>query len=115
MARDDGAEAQRLTDSCPVRSYSGPDHRFHGRMPMAFDIVAVVTIDLRCMWGKLDILHWVTGDVVPSLATAQHITSTFAFLEGEHWGRGRRQLDFFARPLPEPTADDATDDDDDED
>jgi hypothetical protein len=102
MARDDAAEARRLTDSCPVRSYSGPDHGFHGRLDMAFGTVAVVCIDLRCVWAKLQMLHWVIGEVVPQLTTAQHITSTLAFLEGSHWARGQRQLDFFARPLPAP-------------
>jgi hypothetical protein len=102
MARDDAAEAQRLNGSCPRRSYTGPDHRFGGRLDMAFDIVAVVTIDLRCMWGKLHILHWVTGDVVPQLATALHVTAGLGFVDGEFCGRGRRQVEFFAKPLPEP-------------
>jgi hypothetical protein len=68
---------------------------------MAFDILAVVSIDLRAMWAKLDVLRWVIGNVHP-LATGHHVTATFAFLEGERCGRGQKQLGFFARPLPEP-------------
>jgi hypothetical protein len=114
MARDDAAEAQRLTDSCPVKSYSGPDHGFHGRLDMAFCTVAVVCIDLRAMWAKLHMLHWVVGEVVPNLATAQQITATLAFVEGEQYGTGRRQLDFFAKPLPAPAEADVIEESDDE-
>ena len=103
MARDDAAEAQRLNGSCPRIHYTGSDRRFHDRLDMAFDIVAVVTIDLRCMWGKLHLLDWVTREVVRTLATEQHITAGLAFVEGEHCGQGLRQLDFFARALPQPT------------
>jgi hypothetical protein len=107
MARDDVAEAQRLQGSCPRVHYTGQDRRFHDRLDMAFDVVAVVSIDLRCMWGKLRVLDWVLRHVVKNLATEHHITAGLAFIEGEHCGEGLRQLDFFARPLPGPTVVDA--------
>src|SRR4051812_48957539 len=50
MARDDDAEAQRLQRPCPRIAYTARDPQFEDRWDMAFDILAVVTIDLRCMW-----------------------------------------------------------------
>ena len=57
MARDDAAESSRIQSTCPRSTYTGPDPRFYERLSMAFDVTAVVTIDLRCMWGKLHLLH----------------------------------------------------------
>jgi hypothetical protein len=102
MARDDAAEAGRLQGSCPRSSYTGPDPGFFQRLTMAFDTVAVVCIDLRCMWGKLHMLHWVIGEVMPQMATALHITAGLGFIEGEYCGQGLPQIHFFAKPLPEP-------------
>src|SRR5437762_1419170 len=99
MARDDSAEVGRVVGSCPRRGFTGPDRRFHDRIAMAFDIAAVVLIDLRCMWGKLDVLQWVMAEVVKELATAQQVTAAMAFLDGEYCGKGIEQIHFFARPL----------------
>jgi hypothetical protein len=101
MARDDAAEAQRLQRTCPRANYSGQDPQFGDRWDMAFDILAVVTIDLRCMWGKLHVLRWVLGEI-RQLATAQNINAAFAFLDGERCGKGHKQMGFFARPMPNP-------------
>jgi hypothetical protein len=111
MARDDSADTQRLTDSCPRKGFTGPDRRFHDRIEMAFSIAAVVLIDLRCMWGKLHLLDWVRREVVRTLATEQHVTAGLAFVEGEHCGQGLRQLDFFAKDLPKPTVVDVAEED----
>ena len=102
MARDDAAESSRIESSCPRSTYTGPDPRFYQRLTMAFDVMAVVTIDLRFLWGKLDLLHWVMEQVVPEMATALHITAGLGFIEGEHCGQGLPQIHFFSRPLPEP-------------
>ena len=57
MARDDAAESRRLQDTCPRVAYTGPDVRFTERYTLAFDIMAVVTIDLRCAWAKLHVMR----------------------------------------------------------
>ena len=115
LARNDEEEAGRVRGSCPRSTYSGPDAAFDDRWSVAFDIAAVVTIDLRCMWGKLHVLHWVIADVMPDLATALLVTAGLGFVEGERSGQGQPQMDFFARPLPEPApADDAGDEDEDD-
>lgn len=104
MARSDEKEAQRLQRTCPRVTYTGQDVEFADRWTMAFDILAVVAIDLRCMWGKLHVLQWVLENT-RVIATSHHITATLAFVEGERCGRGLPQCEFFARPLPEPDAD----------
>jgi len=101
MARGDVAEAERLQRSCPRKSYTQADAQYEERFSMAFDILAVVTIDLRCMWGKLHVLRWVLGEV-REMATAQNINAAFAFLDGERCGKGKRQMGFFSRPMPNP-------------
>ena len=101
MARDDAAEARRLRRTCPRATYTAEDPEFEDRWTMAFDILAVVTIDLRCLWGKLHVLRWVLGEV-RELATAQNINAAFAFLDGERCGKGKRQMGFFSRPMPNP-------------
>jgi hypothetical protein len=87
-------------------------------MEMAFGTVAVVCIDLRAMWAKLHVLHWVAGEVVPQLTTALHITAGLGFIEGEYCGQGLPQIHFFARPLEawrvEPPQEAAGDDGEDE-
>src|SRR4051812_4401202 len=82
MARDDASEALRLRRSCPRAEYMGQDPAFEDRWTMAFDILAVVCIDLRCLWGKLHVLRWVLGEVWET-ATAHNVTVAFAFLDGE--------------------------------
>jgi hypothetical protein len=101
MARDDANEAQRLRRSCPRATYTSEDPEFEDRWTMAFDIVAVVCIDLRCLWGKLHVLRWVLGEV-REMATAQNVNAAFAFLDGERCGKGHKQMAFFARPMPKP-------------
>ena len=104
MARNDDGEAERLQRSCPRATYTGRDPAFEDRWDMAFDVMAVVCIDLRCLWGKLHVLGWVLAEV-REMATAQNITAAFAFLDGERCGRGQKQMGFFARPMPEPDED----------
>ena len=53
MARDDEGEVERLQRSCPRATFTGRDPQFEDRWSMAFDILAVVSIDLRCLGGKL--------------------------------------------------------------
>jgi hypothetical protein len=101
MARNDDAEVERLQRSCPRSTYTGQDRQFEDRWTMAFDILAVVCIDLRCLWGKMHVLRWVLGEV-REMATAQNINAAFAFLDGERCGKGKRQMGFFARPMPHP-------------
>ena len=43
---------------------------------------------------------WVVANV-REFATAHNINATFAFLDGERCGRGRKQMGFFAKPMPE--------------
>jgi hypothetical protein len=102
MARNDAAESSRIESTCSRSTYTGPDPAFYQRLRMAFDVMAVVSIDLRCMWGKLHLLHWVMEQVVPEMTTALHITAGLGFIEGEHCGQGLPQIHFFAQPLPEP-------------
>ena len=100
-SRNDAAEAARLRRTCPRATYTSEDPEFEDRWTMAFDILAVVTIDLRCLWGKLHVLRWVLGEV-REMATAQNINAAFAFLDGERCGKGKRQMGFFSRPMPNP-------------
>jgi hypothetical protein len=111
MARDDAAEAERLQRTCPRVSYTGPDVRFTERYTLAFDIMAVVTIDLRCMWGKLHVMRCVLGGI-RDMAVAHKITAALAFIDGERCGKGLPQCEFFAKPLPEPEADETASDED---
>src|SRR5688572_32439728 len=74
MARDDAAEARRLQDSCPRRSYTGPDVLFTERYTLAFDVMAVVTIDLRCAWAKLHVMRCVLGGI-RDMAVAHKVTA----------------------------------------
>src|SRR4029453_18048684 len=57
MARNDAAEAQRLHRTCPRFTYTGPDVQFTERYTLAFDIMAVISIDLRCAWAKLHVMR----------------------------------------------------------
>jgi hypothetical protein len=104
MAWQDHAEANRLGKSCPRCSYSQVDAAFGDRMDMAFDTMAVVCIDLRALWAKLDILHWAIG-TARLMATHHQITATFAFMDGERFAKRLPQLDFFSKDR-EPDDDD---------
>ena len=121
MARDDGHEVERLQRSCPRATCTAQDPEFEDRSSMAFDTLAVVTIDLRCMWGKLHVLRWVLGSI-REMATAHRITAALGFIDGERCGKGLKQCEFFAKPLPQhddgeelhtdPPPDEGDDDDD---
>jgi hypothetical protein len=78
MARDDRHEAERLQRTCPRKTYTQQDAEFEGRWDMAFDILAVVSIDMRCAWGKLHVLEWVIGNV-KDISTGHHVTASLAF------------------------------------
>src|SRR3954454_2253733 len=115
MARNDEAEAQRLQRTCPHASYTGPDVQFTERYTLAFDVMALVTIDLRCAWAKLQVMRCVLGGI-RDMAVAHRITATLAFVDGERCGKGLPQCEFFAKPLPEPVEEgDNEPDSDDED
>ena len=108
MARDDEREVERLQRTCPRATYTAQDPQFEDRWAMAFDIMAVVCIDLRCMWGKLHVLRWVLGEMRQT-ATAHRITAALGFIDGERCGRGPPQCEFFAKPLPDPDDEDEPD------
>jgi hypothetical protein len=111
MARGDDKEAERLHRTCPRFSYTGPDAEFSGRCTMAFDVMAVVTIDLRCAWAKLQVMRCVLGSI-RDMAVAHRVTAALAFLDGERCGKGLPQCEFFARPLPEPETDETAPEED---
>jgi hypothetical protein len=75
--------------------------------------MAVVTIDLRCAWAKLHVMRCVLGGI-RDMAVAHRITAALAFLDGERCGKGLPQCEFFAKPLPEPEADETAPDDKDD-
>jgi len=117
MARGDEAEAGRLRASCPRKAYTQEDAAFGDRVEMAFDILAVVCIDLRCMWAKVETLDWAAGQVA-ELATVQNVTADLAFLDGSRCARGLPQTDFFSERPGEsdgPRTDEDEDEDDDDD
>src|SRR4051794_26976328 len=60
-ARADTAEAGRLRESCPVRTYEATDAAFTDRMELSFDKLAVVCIELSQYAGRLHLLHWLIG------------------------------------------------------
>jgi hypothetical protein len=99
LARGDEAEALRLHGTCPRRSYTRQDGRFHGRVSLSFEIVTLVYADLRCVWGRLQALHWAMG-VVHGSAADRHVDAALAFLEGGRCARGLPQMAWF----PDPTA-----------
>src|SRR3954468_2353620 len=113
MARREPGEAQRLQRTCPRASYSGPDVQFTERYTLAFDVMAVVTIDLRCAWAKLHVMRCVLGGI-RDMAVAHRVTAALAFIDGERCGKGLPQCEFFAKPLPEPEADETAPDDKDD-
>ena len=59
LARGDQAEADRLSGSCPRKTYTMRDAAYGERLDTAFDIMSIACIDLRCLWAKLDVLQWV--------------------------------------------------------
>ncbi len=101
LARGDKAEADRLSGACPRKTYTMRDAAFGERLDVSFDIMCIACIDLRCIWGKLDILHWAIAGA-RLMATSHQIGATFAFMEGEHFGRGQPQMGFFRRRRPLP-------------
>jgi hypothetical protein len=105
LSRGDHGEADRLSGSCPHKSYTMRDAAFGDRLDTAFDLMAIACIDLRCLTGKVQTLEWAIGGM-RLLSTHHHITATFAFMEGERLGKRLPQMDFFRR-LPDATADDS--------
>lgn len=104
MARGDEAEAERLRQACPRKTYTGPDAAFDDRLHMAFDIVAVVAADLRALTSQLRVLHWAIG-AVKHFTTMHHINTDMALMEGVRCGQGLPQSPYFALELT-PWADD---------
>ena len=98
MARDDDGEVARLQRSCPRKTYTQQDAEYEERVSMAFDIMAVVCIDVRAMWAKLHVLESVL-DNARSVAVAHHVTAGLAFVEGVRCAQGLKPTDFFSRPL----------------
>jgi hypothetical protein len=111
MARDDAAEAQRLHRTCPRATYTAQDPQFEDRWDMAFDIMAVVNIDLWCLCGKLRVMRCALGGI-RDMAVAHRITAALAFIDGERCGKGLPQCEFFAKPLPEPEAEETAPEED---
>lgn len=107
MARGDEAEAERLRHACPRKTYTGPDAAFDDRLHLAFDIVAVVAVDLRALTSQLRVLHWAI-DTVKHFLTMHHITTDMALMEGVRCGQGLSQSPYFALELS-PWADEASD------
>ncbi len=101
LARNDEAEADRLRDTCPQRTYTQSDAGFVDRREVAFEIMLTACIDLRSMCSRLHVLRWAIA-VARRLATWQQITATMAFLDGERFGRRQPQIDFFVPREPEP-------------
>ena len=99
LARGDEAEAERLRDSCPRKTYTQNDEAYEARLQLSFDTMMCVCVDLRCMWGKLVVLHW-AAETAKELATANHITASLAFVDGARCARGQSQTAFFARARP---------------
>jgi hypothetical protein len=119
LARGDEAEADRLHASCPRKTYTQQDAAFNGRLSLAFETMALVCIDLRCMWGKLQMLQW-SLLVTEHFALERQLNASFAFLDGGRCAEGLPQLDWFANAPPsagaelgeedEPGGDDEQDD-----
>jgi hypothetical protein len=105
LARGDQAEACRLRDTCPRKMYTQSDDAFEGRLQLAFDTMAVIFIDVMCLWGKLKVLRWVT-DAARDFAPAGVIGASLSFIDGWRFGQGRPQTPFFARKLPPLTLED---------
>src|SRR4029453_4075606 len=103
MAREDEPEVERLQTTCPRVTYTGQDLQFEDRLSLHFANLAGVTIDLRCMWGKLHVLHWLMGNT-GQIAVRHHLTAALAFVDGIRCGQGLKQCEFFAKPLPPPEA-----------
>jgi RNA polymerase sigma-70 factor (ECF subfamily) len=62
LARDDAEEVRRLQQTCPKVTYTQKDAEFTDRWTMAFDTLAVVSIDLRASWAKLHVLQCGPGE-----------------------------------------------------
>ncbi len=104
LARRDEGEADRLSGSCPRKTYTMRDAAYGDRLDTAFDIMAIACIDLRCLWGKLRTLEWATGGA-RLMATHHQITATFALLDGERLGKGLPQMGFFGSRRESPLED----------
>jgi hypothetical protein len=101
MARDDAREAERLQRTCPRFSYTGPDVQFTERYTLAFDIMAVVTIDLRCVWGKLQVMRCVLGGI-RDMAVAHKVTAALAFIDGSDAAKGCPSASSSPNPCQSP-------------
>jgi hypothetical protein len=60
-------------------------------MDTALHILSIACMDLRCLWGKLETLHWALA-VTRATTTHHQIVSTMAFIEGSFHGRGKPQM-----------------------
>jgi hypothetical protein len=97
MARGDETEADRLHSSCPRKTYVQQDAAFNGRLSLAFEMMTLLCIDLRCMWGKLQALKGCLL-LTRQFAIEQHLNTAFAFVDGVRSAEGLSQMDWFAQP-----------------
>lgn len=110
MARGDQVEAGKLRASCPRKMYMMSDAAFMERLEMAFDVMAIVCIDLRCCWAELNTFHRLI-DSLDELDQPYRAAAGMAFLQGVRYGRGeppftvtRDSEDGQTRPQEDPEA-----------
>ena len=101
MARDDAEEVRRLQQTCPKVTYTERDAEFTDRWTIAFDILAVVSIDLRCSGeaARTAVGHRGRAPAHPRGTTSPPRSPSST---ASRCGKGLPQCQFFARPLPEP-------------
>jgi hypothetical protein len=81
------------------------DAAYGDRLDKAFDIMCIACIDLRCLWGKLNSLEFAFA-VARQMAMRHQITATFAFMDGDRFGKRQRQMEFFGKQPDEQDVDD---------
>jgi hypothetical protein len=85
MARGDGEESRKLTDTCPRRNYVMNDWGFVGRQQAARELAIVAYADLVKCLDKLQMIGAFRA-MMPHLLTAWENYTHAAYFDGHHAG-----------------------------
>ena len=85
MARDDAAESERLTNTCPRRNYIMNDWGFVGRWEAARELAMLAYIDFRKCLDKIQMID-AFRVTLPYFSTVWENDTFFAYFDGHEAG-----------------------------
>jgi hypothetical protein len=85
MARDDAAESERLTNTCPRRNYIMNDWGFVGRWEAARELAMLAYIDFRKCLDKIQMIE-AFRVTLPYFSTVWENDTFFAYFDGHEAG-----------------------------